>query len=282
MAETVIGATSGWGHLPWLAPKLIVGFLYVFLILAIPWNWYLSARTVADPDLPFKVFLQYWNWIALDSNHLWFAAVASLLVGFFASDFVAYWNSLALRLMDAVGIGKPLKDQLGALATKLSPAFSQAKRNAADVSDTVYTESQTDAGFRVWLFSHASGAPVKYLDWHGFNTELTTRIYQALFLFLQGWILWGVVGVVWVSVTNAWNIWFAQPRSMLLASVEWSMILIVAFFLVSTAYLYKKLWVRIMRYTWVSLYEYWKKEEKRESASLTSQILVDQTANSQA
>jgi hypothetical protein len=265
MAEAAIGATSGWGHLPWLAPRLIVGFLYVFLIFPIPWYLYHSTATVVNPNLSFSVFTQFWNWIAIDSNHLWLAVVVALVVGFLASDYVTYWNSFALRLLEIMRIKGPLLGQLARARTALSPTYDQEIRDSPIVDLEEYKKSLNEAGFRVWLFSYANGAPVKYLDWHGFNSELVNKSYNAFFLFLQAWIVWGLYSLLWVPTSSFGGVWFANPGSWGWALIEWSMVLALGFFLCLTTYSRKRLWVIYVRNTWVSLYEFWKEEERKKA-----------------
>jgi len=249
MADAVASATSGWAHLPFLVPRLIVGFAIVLIVLPVPWSL-LYPTAVVTFNLPIMVYVQYWNWIASDINHLWLIVLASIVVGFFAVDFINRWGTFLMGSW----VKKKLKPRSDQLANYAWPGYLQRFQDL----DTKELENITkNAKFRVWLLSYRKGSPVRYLDWHGFNSELATATANSLSLLVQLWIVWGLLSFLGAAYAGSLSSWFTQPLTWTGALFEWAAIVLFFGLLTWAAYMSAKGWNHVKNETWMSLYDMW-------------------------
>ena len=107
------------------------------------------------------------------------------------------------------------------------------------------------------MIGYQGGAPVKFLDWHGFNETLSKVTADVFLLLAQSWILWGAFNLGKAWLTNTLTSW-TLPDS-IGASLEWLGMLVLFGLLSWAAYVRYTTWRRVTVKTWVRLYEMWQK-----------------------
>jgi hypothetical protein len=259
LAEALSNATSGWGHMPWLAARLVAGLFVVFGVMPVPWAMY-NPEKMPSANYPLHVFIDYWGWVARDLNHLWLAIAVSVIVGLFATEIIRAWNRLVIRLLEYARLkGKIINVSLRVL-NLINPNIAHGRNEIEEISSAVINYMMKDAEFRVWLLGYQNGAPVKYLDWHGFNATLATMMANAYLLLTQLWILWGLYDVVSARVTESLSEWSFTLAGK--ATAEWLVILLFLGFFTLTSYATYTRWRRTLNDTWASLYEMWQKTQR--------------------
>lgn len=236
--------------MPWLAARLVAGLFLVFGVMPIPWALY-NPEKIPSANYPLHVFIDYWGWVASDLNHLWFAIAASVIVGLFATEIIKACNRPFIWLLDYTHLKEKLKNKIMNL-----PIITQ--RNEVEIN-----KIKNNAEFRVWLLGYLNGAPVKYLDWHGFNATLAMVTTNASLLLTQLWILWGLFDLVSALATGSSSGWsFTLTVE---ATAEWFLIFLFIGVFALTNYVTYARWRCTLNYTWVSLHEMWQKKYQNEN-----------------
>lgn len=235
--------------MPWLAARLVAGLFLVFGVIPVPWALY-NPEKIPSANYPLHVFIDYWGWVASDLNHLWLAIAASVVVGLFATEIINVCNRPFIWLLECTNLKDKLKDKI-----------KVKKISQRDINKI--NKIMNDAEFRVWLLGYQNGAPVKYLDWHGFNATLAIVTAGASLLLTQLWILWGLVDLVPVLVTGSLS--GGSSILALEATAEWFLIFLFIGFFAWTSYDTSARWRSTLNRTWMSLHKMWKKTQRASS-----------------
>lgn len=249
MASDSIARTIGpWPHVLWIVPRFVVGFVFVFLYVPVLRNIFSVGSTAWAP--PFPLFVGFFDAITHDSGYLYSLVVISIISGFVAMDFVVFWNKILRRFTIWVG-GERLYD------------FFRHRERAPTVDHDSLIPLQLDTRFRVWLLATDRGTKAQYLDANGFYKTLLFYYKHGFLLFIQLWIVYGVLS--FVNFVYAGLMAQTNALAVSLEFFEFVAILVLAFALYYLSRQQAISSARMTDKTWRDLYDWFKESTEKGS-----------------
>ena len=207
-------------------------------------------------NYPFEVFLRYWSGIASDLNHLWLALVASAVIGLFGAEYVDAWNRIPRFILKRTGIFQRIKMFTMVLLGNTYPSITGESFKTGGFDLPRVNEAKANAQFRTWLIGYRNGAPVKYLDWNGFNLTLSDVTANAFFLLSQLWMIWGVYELFRLGTGALAGLTLSVTAG---AFAEWFVVLAFVSSMSWAGFIQHGLWRRQTNIAWLGPYDVWQK-----------------------